>query len=336
MPNYLHFKIPRNTLVLTLLSATISLSASFVIGAEATHESPKSIIDSMHSAFGKHHARAVHAKGIILEGSFNPASEAKQLSKASLFSGSTIPVTVRFSDFTGIPDIPDNSENASPRGLAIKFQLSDGSSTDIVTHAFNGFPVATADEFAQLMRAIGTSGPSASKPTALDKFLGDHPIAKTFLTTQKPAPVSYATLTYFGVNAFKFVNKNDAAVYVRYRFVPKAGEQFLEPSLVKAKDANYLTKEIDSRLAKSTVVFEWFAQISENGDVVTNPSVAWPETRKLVKLGTITITKVATDQPSKDKATIFIPGNVQSGIEVADPMVAVRSAAYPISFSERQ
>ena len=95
---------------------------------------------------------------------------------------------------------------------------------DIVTHSFNGFPTANADEFAELLRAIGASGPEAPKPTALDTFLGTHPVAKTFLTTQKPAPVSYATVPYFGVNAFSFTNAAGHRSNVRYRFVPLVGE----------------------------------------------------------------------------------------------------------------
>jgi catalase len=304
--------------------------------AVADDQLPANLVDGLHQVFGKNHARAVHAKGIILEGSFTPTPEAKSLSKAPHFAGAAVPVTVRFSDFTGIPDIPDNTADASPRGLALKFKLPDGSDTDIVSHSFNGFPVATAEEFVTLLRAIAASGPKAEKPTALDKYFGDHPIAKTFLTTQKPGPVSFATLQYFGVNSFAFIDAKNARTTVRYRFVPKAGEQILSDADAKAKGPNYLAPEITERVAKAPVAFDWLAQISEPGDAIENPSIAWPETRKLVKLGTITVTRAASDQATLDKATIFLPGNVPAGIEAADPMIAHRTAAYPISFGERQ
>jgi catalase len=321
-----------------LISLLIGLAAnaSVVAAAPEKHESPAQLVDALHSAFGVHHARAVHAKGIILEGNFTPSNDAKNLSKASLFSGGQIPVTIRFSDFTGIPDIPDNIGDANPRGFAVKFKLADGATADIVTHSFNGFPTKTADEFAQLLRAIGTSGPTATKPTPIEKFLDSHPIAKTFLSTQKPAPVSYATLAYFGVNSFKFTDASNKSVFVRYRFVPKAGEQFLEPAAVKAKGPNYLVDEIATRVIAKPVVFDWFAQISHQGDAIADPSIAWPESRKLVKLGTIRIVQMAPDQASTNKATMFLPGNVPAGIEAADPMIALRNAAYPISFSTRQ
>lgn len=301
----------------------------------ANGSTPEQLVDALHTAFGDFHVRAVHAKGVILEGAFTPSPEAKTLSKAALFAGPSS-IRVRFSDFTGIPTIPDTSPLASPRGLAIKFQLKDGSEADVVSHSFNGFPVATSDEFRELLLTLAKSGPDVPKPTPLDTYLQTHPIAKTFLTTQKPAPVSYATLAYFGVNAFKFTDASGKALYVRYRFLPKAGEQFVPAAELQAKGANYLIDEVQARAGKGPIEFEWFAQISGDGDRIDDPSMAWPESRKLVKLGALSITRVASDQGALDKTTIFLPSNVPAGIEPADPMIDFRSAAYPISFGNRQ
>ncbi len=303
---------------------------------EPVRDSPQQMVDALHSAFGVHHARAVHAKGILLTGTFTPSADAQRLSKAAVFTSGTIPITARFSDFTGIPDIPDTVGGANPRGFAIKFKLPGDASMDIVSHSFNGFPTATTNEFGYLLRAIATSGDEAAKPTDLDQFLASHPIAKTFLTTQKPAPVSYGTLAYFGVNSFKFTSASGESQFVRYRFVPQAGEQLLDPDALKAKGPNYLSEEIAARVAKSPIVYDWYAQISSAGDVIADPSVAWPESRQLVKLGTLSISSLVADQPGTDKVTMFIPNNVPAGIEPADPMLAIRSAAYPISFAGRQ
>ena len=318
------------------VAALIGAAPLLANAAGPAHSTPAQQVEALHAAFGTHHARAVHAKGIILEGSFAPAPEARILTSATLFSGGSIPVTVRFSDFTGIPDIPDTIGDANPRGMAVKFRQADGQEADLVTHSFNGFPVATSDQFAELMRAIGASGADAAKPTALDKFLGSHPIAKTFLTTQKPAPVSYCTISYFGVNAFAYTNAQKQRNFVRYRFVPKTGEEFLDAAALKSKGPNYLSDEIAARLAVMSMQFDWFAQVAASGDVIDNPSVAWPETRRLVKLGTLTVKRVLPDQVTVDKSLLFLPSRVPAGIEVADPMIAVRSAAYPISFGGRQ
>lgn len=318
------------------VAAASLLSPSPNASAAEPHETPASMVGALHSAFGDHHVRAVHAKGVILEGRFTASPEALTLSRAPVFASGTIPVTVRFSDFTGIPDIPDTIGDANPRGLAVKFRLPGGSETDLVMHSFNGFPTRTSDEFAELLRAIGASGGDAAKPTELDRFLASHPIAKTFLTTQKPAPVSFATLSYFGVNAFSFVNDSNQRIVVRYRFVPRSGEHFLDSETLRTKGPNYLSDEIVQRVGKAPIEFDWFAQIAEPGDVVDDPSIAWPESRRLVKLGSVSVTSAIATQAADDKRLIFLPGNLPVGIESADPMIGMRNAAYPISFGQRQ
>jgi len=301
----------------------------------AAKQSPQDLVDALHSAFGDHHARAVHAKGVMLQGTFEAASGAGKLSKAPIFAATgKRPVVVRFSDFTGIPDIPDNTGDASPRGFAFKITLPDGSTTDVVTHSFNGFPVATSDQFAELLHAIAASATATSHPSPIEQFLSNHPVAKAFLTSQR-TPTSYATATYFGVNSFKFTNGLGKAVYVRYRLIPRAGESYLSSEDLKKRGANFLRDEVSERIAKGPIVFDWYAQIAEDGDKIEDPSIAWPEDRKLVKLGAIKIDKLV-DDPNLDKQTMFLPGDSQSGIAPADPMLILRNKAYPISFRNRQ
>jgi catalase len=61
--------------------------------------------------------RPAHAKGILLTGVFTPSAEAASLTRASHIRRTSTPVTVRFSNFAGIPTVPDNDpQGASPRG----------------------------------------------------------------------------------------------------------------------------------------------------------------------------------------------------------------------------
>jgi catalase len=117
--------------------------------------------------------------------------------------------------------------------------------------------------------------------------------------------------------------------------VPVAGERYLDAAALKTRSANFLQEDIAQRLAKGPVSFEWFAQIAAQGDVIDDPSVAWPDSRRLVKLGTITLTKLVSD-PAADRKLLFLPANLPDGIEAADPMLGIRNNAYPISFSHRQ
>jgi len=302
---------------------------------DALKSSPKDLVDALHTAFGDHHSRAVHAKGIILSGEFSPDPAAATLTKAPHLQKTRSQVTLRFSDFTGIPTIPDNNPAANPRGLAIKFVLPNGTATDIVGHSFDGFPTQNSDQFRELLLAIGASGPGAAEPTALTKFLETHPVAKTFLTTQK-LPASYATVGYFSVNSFKFTNARGVSHFVRYQFVPVGGEHLLSKAEFAAAGPDYLQTEIKARIAKQPIRFELVAQLAEAGDQIEDPSIAWPATRTKVSLGVIELQRLAPNTPEQDKALSFSPNRIPDGIETADPMLSFRGKAYPISVKGRQ
>ena len=321
------------------LGTTGLLAAALLIGlpaADVRADEAEAAVDALNGVFGVHNgARPVHAKGTVLTGTFTASPSAASLSVAPHFqAGVTVPVTVRFSNFAGIPTIADNDGLASPRGMAIKFKLADGSDTDIVAHSFNGFPTATTAEFRDLLIALGSSKPDTPKPTPLDKFLGDHPIAKAFLTTPKPNPVSYATLPYFGVNSFKFTDKEGKSTFARYQFLPVAGEHYLNEAQAKSASAPYLSDEIKKRIADGPVTFRLVAQIAGPGDKIEDPSIAWPSDRKTVELGTISLSKSAGDDAANPDL-VFMPNALPKGIEPADPMIADRAAAYAVSFSRR-
>jgi catalase len=220
--------------------------------------------------------------------------------------------------------------------MSIKFRLPNGSDTDIVAHSFNGFPVATADELRDFLIALAASGPNAAKPTPLEVFLGAHPITKTFLESQIPPPVSYGTVSYFGVNTFKFTNAKGKAVFGRYQIRPVAGEKSLPKEKVAKADPNYLSKEIRERLARGPVRFKLVLEVAEQGDKLVDPSIAWPATRRKVELGTIEITKPVADNAAAERQLLFVPGALPAGIEAQDPMIKARTDAYPVSYERRQ
>ena len=110
------------------------------------------ILQKFDALFGVHPGfRPAHAKGIMLNGSFTPTSEAAALSKAPHLNRPTTPVSVRFSNSTGIPVIPDNDPNADPRGCAVRFHLAERVHTDIVAHSTNGFPARTGQDFLEFL-----------------------------------------------------------------------------------------------------------------------------------------------------------------------------------------
>jgi catalase len=67
---------------LALGMTTIALLSSLVTGtASADDEMPEKLVDALNAVFGKHGARASHAKGICVTGDFVPSAAAKDLTK---------------------------------------------------------------------------------------------------------------------------------------------------------------------------------------------------------------------------------------------------------------
>jgi catalase len=278
--------------------------------------------------------RAFHAKGIVVEGSFKASPEAARLSRARLFNGRAIPVTVRFSDGNGMPNTADGSPAANPHGMAIKYHLPGGADTDMVTNSLKFFPVGTGEDFRDLLLAIIASPPDAPKPTKLEQFFATHPNApKAFGTAATPD--SYADEEYHGIDAFVFVNKTGQKQAVRYLLVPEKLVH-LVPEEAARQSPDFLSDELTRRIARKPVVFHLKAQLAESGDQTRDGSQPWPDDRQVVELGVLTLNKVVPDSLGAEKKLLFMPTSLTDGIELSDdPLPSVRAAAYGVSFARR-
>ena len=207
---------------------------------------------------------------------------------------------VRFSDFTGIPDIPDTIGEANPRGFALKFTLPDGSIAGCGDPQLQRLPDRHRGGVPRAAAGDRGQRPGRGQAHGAGHFLGGHPIAKTFLTTQKPAPESFTTLSYFGVNAFDFTAAKGARSFVRYRFVPGGGEA---PCRRRAEDQG---AELPAGGAAAAAgqgaggVRLVRPDRRSRGDRIDDPSIAWPESRRLVKLGTCAST---ASRPTRRRPT---------------------------------
>lgn len=296
------------------------------------------LIQQFDTIFGLHPGfRPAHAKGVLLKGTFVPASGAVSLTRAPHIARESTPVTLRFSNSTGIPLIPDNDPNANPRGLAIRFHLGEHVHTDIVSHSTDGFPTRTGEEFLEFLRALAATDPSKPSPTPIETFLATHPKALAFVQAPKPAPSSFARESYFGVTAMRFTNKDGASRYGRYRIVPDAGNDHLADTVAAGKNTNFLFDELAARIARGPIGFHIFVQVANDGDTVDDATVHWPEERTLVELGRITLTEPVADDAREQQQIIFDPIPRVDGIEPsADPLLELRAAVYLLSGRRRR
>jgi len=295
------------------------------------------VLDALDATSGVHPGfRPAHAKGLMCSGTFTPAPEAANLTRAPHANRPSTPVTVRFSDSTGLPNIPDNDPTRSgPRGMAIRFHLGEHAHTDLVAHSTNGFPVHTGQEFVELMHAAAAIG--AGRPEAMGAFLAAHPRAKKFIEAPKPIPTSFTREAFYAVTSFKFSNTDGVSRHGRFRMRPEAGTEYLSNEQAAAKSKDFLFDEIGARLTKTPVKFGVFVQLAEPGDDATDASVTWPDSRKEVRFGTITLTARVDDQEPERRKIIFDPLPRIDGIDSSgDPLTDVRADVYLLSGRRRR
>jgi catalase len=317
--------------VLASLLAGLALPAALrpALGGEA--DTAGRIVGAFDGLFAGPHEgqRAVHAKGLLCEGTFTPTEAAARISRAAHFAGPGIPVLVRFSNFAAVPGLPDGHPAASPRGMAIRFLLPDGAETDIVAHSYNGFPAATPEAFLRFLRSLPDAG-------ALAALAAAEPAVRDFLAHPKPAPASYASENFFGVTAFVFVDAEGRRRAGRYRIQPLDGAAWLTATEATAREADYLTAEMRTRLAAGPAGFRLLLQIAAPGDGTDDGSRPWPEDRPCIELGTLSLQRLAA-HPDRERTDLrFVPTSLVAGIEPSeDPMLLARTLSYDISAERR-
>jgi catalase len=319
-------KIGETIMPLTTDQKLLTLSRNIIEAFDKADRGP-------HSGF-----RPAHAKGILLSGEFKPSSEAAGLTRAPHVQRDSIPVTVRFSDFAGVPAVADNDrQNASPRGFAVRFHLAEHVHTDLIAHSVDSFPARTAEEFLEFLNALIATDPAGPHPNAIEQFLGKHPAALAFVQTPKPIPTSFARESFFAVSAFRFTNAEGTTRYGRYRLQPVAGNEYLDDARAAAQSPNFLIDEIEARVTKEPVRFRIHVQLAQDGDVTDDSTVRWPESRQLITFGEITLTAVVSNNAAEQQQIIFDPIPRVDGIEPsADPLFDPRANIYLMSGRRRR
>jgi catalase len=117
--------------------------------------------------------------------------------------------------------------------------------------------------------------------------------------------------------------------------IPAAGEQYLHLRAALAKDADFLTDELSSRLANGPVRFYFRVQLAGPNDSTVDPSAPW-KSKTMVTVGTLDITAVDTEREKGGDIVVFDPMRVTDGIEPSDdPVLRFRTIAYSASVKLR-
>jgi catalase len=293
---------------------------------------PGQAMERIHARFGAHDGyRALHAKGIHCVGTFTATPDAASLTRAGHMSGQPVPAKVRFSNGGGNPNVPDYVPDV--RGLAVSFQLPDGTATDILAQTLPHFPFRDQEGF---LDALAVSERTPATLPKLIPFLVRYPSALRHLRSanaEAARRASFAARRYFAFHAFRWTDADGGERWVRYFWHPTVDEAEFSAEEAKRRGRDYLFDDLRERLAEGPVRMRLEVQIAAPGDDPDDPSNEWPADRRRLTVGTLEVTAV---DGLADDGIVFDPMRLIDGIEASnDPVLRFRPAVYTVSHARR-
>jgi catalase len=275
--------------------------------------------------------RRNHAKGICFTGTFESNGAGSALSAASVFARGQYPVLGRFNLGTPDPNAPDATVRV--RGIGLQISTPDGQvwRTAMIDPPF--FPVSTPQAFYDLLLATASKDPDAMKT-----FAAANPEIAAFGAWAKSAPYtgSYAEERFNSLNSFVFADSSGAEKTVRWSIVPAAQPVPVPADELAKRDPNFLEQEITERVHAGPQHWTMVVTVANPDDPTADPSKAWPEDRRTVDVGTLTVQQIEAERDGPCRDINFDPTVLPAGIRTSDdPFPAARSSAYAKSYDLR-
>jgi catalase len=296
---------------------------------------PSRFTDRFEHVYGRHDGfRRNHAKGLSATGSFASTGAGAAICRAAVFRAGSVPMIGRFSLAGGLPDQADKPD--SVRGLGLLLQ-ANGQQWRMAMVNLPVFPDSTPQGFYERLLASKPL-PETGKPDPqkMAAFLDRHPetVAAMKIIKQSPPSAGFADSTFHALNAFWFTNSAGATVPVRWSVVPQGASGADVPAPSHGKD--YLFDDLIRTLAQRPLKWRLVLTIGEPGDPTNDATKPWPQSRRSVDAGTITITAVQTEESGNARDINFDPLVLPDGITASDdPLPPARSAIYARSFTRR-
>eukprot|EP00897_Mesotaenium_endlicherianum_P001897 jgi/Mesen1/1735/ME000139S00969 len=200
--------------------------------------------------------RVVHAKGMGAHGYFELTHDVSDICKASIFSsvGKRTPAFARFSSVAGERGYTDAARDI--RGFSWKFYTEDGI-WDMVGNNTPVFWVRDPIKFPDLIHSQKRNPQSNLRdPNAYWDFISLVPetMHQTLITfSPRGVPKTFRHMHGYGSHTFKWVNKNDEPVYVKFHFHSDQGVQTLsseEAKELSGIDPDAATRDLHENIAE--------------------------------------------------------------------------------------
>lgn len=321
----------------SLLSLAVASLFTLTQPAQAQVD-PNKFLDAFESTFGKYDGyRRSGAKGVCAMGEFTGSAEARALSASTAFSGKPVPVIVRYSVGGANPNAPDNGK--TQRNMALQFDLPGGETWQMGNINAPVFGAASPEQFLGRIESLkpdpATKMPDAMKVKAYADANPDVLLQGKYFASQ-PVPASFASVNYWGVHAFGFVDARGRTTWGKWVFEPVGGTKGLTDDEAKAKGPNFLNADLRERVKAGTVAFDFVLQLAQPGDKLDSAVVPLPDDRKKVNLGRLRITSVSPDATGPCLTITYNPIVLPKGVVASsDPMLAARAAPYAVGLGRR-
>ncbi len=295
---------------------------------------PDLIVDELQQAGGQHPGfRRNHAKGVCVAGYFEGNGNASAYSIAPVFAAGRTPVVGRFSIPGGNPYAPDSSTPV--RSMALRFNLANGQQWRTAMNNMPVFPVATPQAFHEQL-AANRKDPATGKPAParLAAFFAAHPETAAFRAWAKATrpSASFVTDSYYGLNAFHFVDAEGRRHAVRWRMAPEAVDAAVAP----ADEEDYLIRDLQQRLRAGPQRWRLLVTLAEPGDPTNDATRTWPADRTTIDAGILVLDSEQPQDSGPCRDINYDPTVLPAGIAVSDdPLLPARSAAYARSHLRR-
>jgi len=323
----------RPLLLIAAIIAVAAVAFAYTAGWLSPHRlTPKKLVAGLAPPGGPALGhRRNHAKGICFTGTFEANGNGAELSKATVFTSGQYPVVGRFNLATADPNAKDAMVRV--RGLGISIKTPDGQEWRSAMIDAPIFPVSTPQAFYELLTASGSKDPNAMK-----SFIAANPGFLSFVGWAKSAPwtASYAEEPYNSLNSFLFVDGSGGKHTIRWSLVPAAKPEAISPEELAKRGPDFLEQEITQRVAAGPQRWTMVVTVANPGDPTADPNKAWPQDRRTVEVGTLTVQQIEPEPTGPCLNINFDPTVLPAGITTSDdPFPAARSAAYSRSYNSR-
>ncbi|MBB6731584.1 catalase [Cohnella zeiphila] len=276
--------------------------------------------------------RPVHTKGFGAFGYFQTLHSMAPYTKLCFLQnpGRQVPVAVRFSFAVSNKGTPDTSRNV--RGFSVKFYSEQG----VFDLVFNHIPVFLVRDPIRFPETIKAFLPSPVNnlidPERFWSFVARAPESTHFvvrLYSDEGTAKSFRHIPGHSVNTYVWRNAQGAWGYVKYRWVPLAGEQYIdrqEAARLACENPDYAGKDLYDTLARGeTVEYGLYVQLMNPQDEATLPfdplddTKVWDERQyPLRPVGRLVLNRNPDNYKEQVEKLAFSPSNLLEGAELSD------------------